>query len=69
MKALRRAHQQGEIIPLSVWSLGNLITLALQMLQTDSEESQKEQRMAMTDIEGRKTPTRNLRGSESLKIF
>ena len=39
MEDLRRAQQQGEPIPLSVWSLCNFISLALEPLQSDSEES------------------------------
>ncbi|XP_074843364.1 endogenous retrovirus group K member 10 Gag polyprotein-like [Carettochelys insculpta] len=38
MRALRRAHQKGEIIPLPVWSLCNLVARALEPLQSGSEE-------------------------------
>ncbi|XP_074852054.1 endogenous retrovirus group K member 10 Gag polyprotein-like [Carettochelys insculpta] len=38
MRALRRAHQKGEIIPLPVWSLCNLVVRALEPLQSGSEE-------------------------------
>lgn len=41
LRVLRRAHQQGVQIPLSVWSLCNLISLALEPLQSESEESVK----------------------------
>ncbi|XP_075860164.1 endogenous retrovirus group K member 6 Gag polyprotein [Microcebus murinus] len=37
VRALRRAHQQGERIPLSVWSLCSLISLALEPLLSNFE--------------------------------
>nr|KAF6405074.1 hypothetical protein HJG63_009385 [Rousettus aegyptiacus] len=37
IRALRRAHQQGDPIPVSVWSSCTLISQALQPLQSDSE--------------------------------
>lgn len=42
LRALRRAHQYGDTIPVSVWSLCNLITSALQPFQSESESGQSE---------------------------
>ena len=36
---LRRAHQNGDIISLKVWSLCSLIEMTLQPLQSDSEQN------------------------------
>ena len=37
LKALLRAHQLGDTIPLNLWTLCNSITQALELLETDSE--------------------------------
>jgi hypothetical protein len=47
MRALRRAQQRGDIIPVHVWSLWSLISSVLKPMSTDSEES----RQVVTDTE------------------
>ena len=37
VKALRRAHQRGQTLPLTLWTLCSSITQALELLETDSE--------------------------------
>ena len=37
VKALRRAHQRGQTLPLTLWTLCSSITQALESLETDSE--------------------------------
>ena len=39
MKTLRHTHQNGDIISLKVWSVCSLIEMALQPLQSDSEQN------------------------------
>lgn len=40
-KSLRRAYQQGNAIEADVWAIFNLVTLALQPFQSDSEDYEK----------------------------
>ena len=37
VKVLRRAHQRGQTMPLTLWTLCSSITQALELLETDSE--------------------------------
>ena len=39
MHWLRRAYQRSKKIPLSVWSVGNLISTALRLLQSETSDS------------------------------
>ena len=39
MRCLRRAYKRGEKIPLSVWSVGNLISTAFGPLQSETSDS------------------------------
>lgn len=62
MRALGRAHQQGEQIPLSVWSVCNLISLALEPLQSESEESVRAVNAELNDENENKEETQKILG-------
>lgn len=62
LRALCRAHQQGEQIPLSVWSVCNLISLALEPLQSESEQSVRAVNAELNDENENKEETRKILG-------
>lgn len=69
IRSLKKAHRQGELISASVWSLLNLISVALQALQNGASSSESGAESHTEEEEGKAVKGRRVRNSMRAKAL